>query len=115
MGCVNAEVLLQRRDLGGFAIGRRLVFQQIVQHALAQRALCNLQFVDAQQAQGGHQNAQAAGDDGSPVFLESSQADAVHVTGVHQLLMQPAQAVGRDQPPGVAVGRQDVSHGVGRA
>jgi len=31
VGCVNAEVLLQRRDLGGFAIGRRLVFQQIVQ------------------------------------------------------------------------------------
>src|SRR2546427_8769167 len=57
---VNAEVLLQRGNFGCLAVGGGLVLQQVVQNALAQRALGDFQFIDAQQAQGRNQDAQAS-------------------------------------------------------
>src|SRR5260221_8312725 len=60
-----SEVLLQRGNFGCLAVGGGLVLQQVVQNALAQRALGDFQFIDAQQAQGRNQDAQASGDDGA--------------------------------------------------
>ena len=115
VGLVHAKIQLQTSDFGGFLVGGRLMVQQVMQNALAQRALCDFQLGNAQQVHHGHHHADAASHHGAAVFFETGNAQLVHMADVQQLLIQMAQLGWRDDAAIQALCRERIGHRIGRA
>ena len=91
------------------------MLQQLMQSALAQGALSYFQFIDTHDFQRSHQDGQATGNNCAAVFLEARNAQAVHVPSFLHLLLQPLQAVRRQNSTRVSAASEHVTDGIGGA
>ena len=97
LGCVSAKFRRQPRHGGGAQIGLFLLaVNQVVQHAVAQRALCGLHLVDLQQVKHRTQHTDTAANHSAAVVFHAFQLQAVHGLGFQQLVQQPVQPGPRD-------------------